>query len=227
MFVTCAEGSEGTAMTLRLLALRGKTLGAVMAGVGSNSSAAALKLAAAGAKLRVLRQPPDPAAFAGATHLFLLAPLTADRLAVASSMADAARAGGSVQSVVVLSVVGSSPSCPASLRDYYQIEQHVQTTWPSSRFLVRCVLILRSSSSSILSMRILAASGRLRHAPHPIWPGPPSFQAGLPAHCGAGAPNHVLCSKLDALGRRRPENGGVPAPRGKRRRKLLRAALRR
>ena len=135
IFVTSAEGGEGTAMVLQLLALNTST---VWAGVASVESAASKALAQAGAVLKVVSDPPVPAPFVGADYVFLLAPLTSDRLEVAIGLADAAKDAGAINAVL-LSVVGTSaaPDCPASLLDYHKIEQHVAAHWPSSRYCGR------------------------------------------------------------------------------------------
>lgn len=134
IFVTTADGPEGLAMATTLLELRGVR---VLAGVADAESPASRKLKAAGAELRVVSDPPRPQAFAGSSWVFVLAPLTADRLARGRALIDAAQAGG-VASAALLSVIGAGPEAPASLGAYYALERHLAEVWPAaSRVILR------------------------------------------------------------------------------------------
>mmetsp|Transcript_82017 Transcript_82017/g.253461 ORF Transcript_82017/g.253461 Transcript_82017/m.253461 type:complete len:336 (-) Transcript_82017:68-1075(-) len=133
IFVTTADGPEGSAMAAALLASPRKTR--VIAGVSALGSPAARKLADAGAELRVVARSPSPEVFAGASWVFVLAPLTADRLERGRELIDAARRGG-VKSAALLSVIGAGPDAPSSLGAYYSLELHMQSVWPADSYVV-------------------------------------------------------------------------------------------
>lgn len=107
----------------------------VIAGVSASDSPAARKLAAAGAELRVMGSSPSSEAFAGAAWVFVLAPLTSDRLERGRALIDAAHKGG-VRNAALLSVIGAGPDAPSSLGAYYSLELYLASLWPKSSFAI-------------------------------------------------------------------------------------------
>jgi len=129
VFVTAADGPEGSVMVAALLQLPVRLT--VIAGVEDPASPTARSLRSAGAELRQLSGlHPHSSAFAGADWVFFLAPLTADRLARGRAFIDAAWKGG-VRQAILLSVIGAGAGVPPSLGAYFALEEHLASTWLS------------------------------------------------------------------------------------------------
>eukprot|EP00927_Polykrikos_kofoidii_P061415 TRINITY_DN56252_c0_g1_i1.p1 TRINITY_DN56252_c0_g1~~TRINITY_DN56252_c0_g1_i1.p1 ORF type:complete len:378 (+),score=25.34 TRINITY_DN56252_c0_g1_i1:78-1136(+) len=169
IFVTTADGPEGSALVTALLLQRGvsgfASKPAVIAGVADLKSAGARKLRALGAELRLVTSPPRAETFEGVPWVFVLAPLTADRFERGRDLIRAAHAGG-VRNAVLLSVIGAGPSAPASLGAYYGLECELAQTWPSRSFAVlrtyfyqQNLLLWAADVVSIGAFRLPLASG--------------------------------------------------------------------
>jgi len=141
VFVTSADGPEGTAMVLRLLqhsasSSAGEKL-RVVAGVQSIDSPESHALLDAGAVVREVAFPiANASSFSDESGVvgwvFVLAPLTSNRREVAVSLIDAAHEAG-VEHAILLSVAGTGPSAPASMQDYHAQEEHLSAVWPASK----------------------------------------------------------------------------------------------
>lgn len=135
ILVTCADGPEGFVMASSLLVNSKGMQFNVVAAVEDMDSPAAQTLERDGAELRKLNQPMDQSVFKGISWMFLLAPLTVDRLERASSWIDGARAGG-VKKVAMLSVMGASAHVSGAFGAYYQLELLVASTWASDEYVI-------------------------------------------------------------------------------------------